>query len=262
MWHFPETGLGPTAVHITIPDSDVSSRRYPVLIALHGRGEALKTPEQGARGWPSDYGMLHALKRLSSPPLTENDFGQMVTQERLKIINRTLSNRPYRGLIIVSPYIPNQFGRHLQSDANIYGRFLTQTLLPKIYLELPATGTVADTAIDGVSLGGRAAIVIGLTHPAQFGAVGGIQAALGATQIQMVVRLLESARQQNPHLAFRLLSSTEDVYRDVTVTLSQKLLDAGLPHEMAIVEGNHSYEFNRGPGVFEMLLYYNRIFYP
>lgn len=259
IWKYPDTGLGPTVVHLTIPETASENHRVPVLILLHGRGEALKSPEQGALGWPYDYGMLHAINRLHQPPLTREDFGDMITDPRLAAINLRLKKNPFLGIIVASPYIPDEFGRTLQQDSGKYGAFLTQTLLPRIYSELPAIGTADTTAIDGVSLGGRAAIFIGLRFPRSFGAVGGIQAALGNRQIATVAGRLETARQSNPNLLFHLMSSTEDVYLDVNRSLSTALQARHLPHTEFIAEGNHSYEFNRGPGAYETLLHYDRI---
>jgi iron(III)-salmochelin esterase len=259
IWEYPDTGLGPTVVHLTIPETASENHRVPVLILLHGRGEALKSPEQGALGWPYDYGMLHAINRLHKPPLTPEDFGEMITSPRLAAINRRLRETPYHGVIVASPYIPDQFGRTLQRDAGNYGAFLTRTLLPRIYNELPAIGTADTTAIDGVSLGGRAAIFIGLRFPHSFGAVGGIQAALGNRQIARVTGRLETARRSNSNLLFHLMSSTKDVYLHVNQSLSATLLSRHLPHTKFIAEGNHSYEFNRGPGAYETLLHYDRI---
>jgi len=50
-----------------------------------------------------------------------------------------------------------------------------------------------------------------------------------------------------------------DRYKQVTERISSELTQTNVKHQMDIVEGNHSYEFNRGPGVYEMLLYYDRV---
>lgn len=259
-WFFDDTPLGPMGVEVTVPKQASSKNPLPVLIALHGQGESRKTPETGARGWPYDYGMIHAMKRLRGVPLTADDFGGMVSARRLSVLNKSLSTRPYRGIIVVSPYLPDRFTeKKLLQDARDYGRFLTQTLLPKVYAETPAMGTVASTGIDGVSLGGRASILVGLTHSAYFGAVGGTQAAFSVEQTRLLVPMVQQARSESPHLRFRILSSKKDRFRKMTETFSSLLHQKRQPHQIDIVEGNHSYEFNRGPGVYEMLIYYDRV---
>ena len=40
-WDYPQTELGPMRVVVLIPEREAGVR-FPVLVALHGRGEALK----------------------------------------------------------------------------------------------------------------------------------------------------------------------------------------------------------------------------
>lgn len=260
IWDYPDGPWGRTRVVVTVPRNASMQNRMPVLIALHGRGEALRGPEAGARGWPDDYGMLRAFERLLSPPLSAEDFGGMIDGERLRRWNRSLRERPYRGVIVVSPYLADELKpRHLLADASRYGAFLLETVLPRVSREAPALADPAATGIDGISLGGRASVLVGLIHPRRFGAVGGMQPAFGKKQVGQIAGLLVQARRENPTLRFRLLTSKQDVFLDVTNRLSAAIAQRGEPHRMDIVEGNHSYEFNRGPGVYEMLLYYDRV---
>jgi len=36
------------------------------------------------------------------------------------------------------------------------------------------------------------------------------------------------------------------------------MTDAGVDNELAVIPGPHDYEFNRGPGVYEMLVFHDR----
>src|SRR5258706_4313986 len=65
----PFGGAGRAA--ILVPTSEA---KFPVLVALHGRGEAIKSPAVGALGWARDYAMRRAIDRVSSPPLVDADF--------------------------------------------------------------------------------------------------------------------------------------------------------------------------------------------
>jgi iron(III)-salmochelin esterase len=259
-WKYRDTAFGPSQVVVTVPKTASAQNRMPVLIALHGQGESRKKPSLGARGWPDDYKMLRAFRRLAAPPLRAADFGKMVTAERLDMLNATLKKQPYRGIIVVCPYLPDRFRADtLYKEAAEYGDFLINTVLPRVYKETPALGTASSTGIDGVSLGGRVSVTVGLTHPETFGAVGGIQAAFRQSQAKEIAGAAARAKAHNPNIRLRIMSSEKDRFLKVTRLLSTELTKQGVPHRTDIVKGNHSYEFNRGPGVYEMLIYYDKI---
>lgn len=231
--------------------------RFPVLVALHGHGEALKGPVRGALGWPNDYALGRAIERACAPPLVAEDFEGLVTPEHLAELNRGLAERPVRGLIVACPYLPDL---DLRRDAEIasYGRFLAETLLPRVAKELPALSGPESTGIDGVSLGGAVALRAGLGLPATFGAVGALQPAIDDARVAELVELARAARAKRPGLRLRLTTSTEDYYRAVTHALDDAWRGAGVEHDFAEVPGPHDYVFNRGPGAYEMLLWHER----
>jgi iron(III)-salmochelin esterase len=256
-WSFPDTPLGRLHAVIAVPAGAEKGERFPVLVALHGQGESRREPARGALGWVEDYRMPGALRRLHSPPLTSDDFGGMVTAERLAEINRALERRPYRGLVVVCPYLPDLFwGAGQLREARQYGDFLIQRLLPRVRREVPSAGE--RVGIDGVSLGGRAALLAGLSRPRDFDVVGAMQPALDRGDIELMRSLAQRARKRDPGLRLRLLSSDRDHFLRVTRDLSAAWRRAGLEHRLDVVRGTHSYEFNRGPGVIEMLLFHDR----
>jgi iron(III)-salmochelin esterase len=67
------------------------------------------------------------------------------------------------------------------------------------------------------------------------------------------------ARQKNPALSFRLLTSDGDFFLASTRAISQALRQAGVPHELVVVPGPHDYPFNRGPAVYEMLVHHDLV---
>ena len=258
-WSFPQTGVGRMSVVVVVPEH-AADERFPVLIALHGRGETLKGPERGARGWVDDYALGRAAARLAHPPLVEKDFEGFVEAPRLTLINRALAAVPYRGLIVVCPYLPDV----LSSDdpfaqAAPLTHFVVDELIPKINAETPALGTPAATGIDGVSLGGRAAITIGLLRPEAFGAVAGLQAALDPRNASDIASRAERALAKNPSLKLRLLTSSGDYYLATLGAIHGALVAAKVPHDYVVVTGPHDYAFNRGPGAIEMLTYHDRV---
>lgn len=258
-WSFPQTSVGRMSVVVAVPEH-APGERFPVLIALHGRGETMKGPERGARGWVDDYALGRAAARLAHPPLVAADFEGFVEAPRLAVLNRALGEVPYRGLIVVCPYLPDV----LSSDepfaqAPRLAKFLVDELIPKVYAETPALGTAAATGIDGVSLGGRASLSVGLLRPEAFGAVASLQAALDARNASDFTARARAALAKNPALKLRLLTSSGDYYLTTLAAIHGALLAANVPHDYLVVNGPHDYAFNRGPGSLEMLAYHDRV---
>jgi len=247
------------SVVVVLPER-APSDRFPVLVTLHGRGETLKGPERGARGWVDDYRLTRAVERLKEPPLTADDLERFVSRERLSVLNRALADAPYGGLVVVCPYMPDVLNRDEPfSRAPPLARFLVDTLLPKVYAETPAVGTPAATGIDGVSLGGRGALAVGLERPQAFGAISTLQAAVDAENATEIAARSRRALEQNPKLLLRFVTSTDDYYLPALKSVDRALSAAGVRHELLIADGPHDYAFNRGPGAYEMLLFHDRV---
>ncbi len=115
----------------------------------------MKPPKEGAMGWPRDYALVRAIRRVCAPPLLTADFESFVTPARLAEANRDLSARPFPGLIVVCPHLPD-IDLTTPADSLAYGSFVVNTLLPRVRKETPALTNAASTGIDGVSLGGAA----------------------------------------------------------------------------------------------------------
>ncbi len=233
------------------------AERMPVLVALHGRGEAVKPPREGALGWPRDYALVRAIERVCSPPLTDADYEGLSDPERLQRENERLAKRPFGGLVVVCPHVPD-LDLKKESDVLGFGRFLIEVLLPRVRREARALDAPESTGIDGVSLGGHLALRVGLTAPEQFGAVGALQAAIDDTRVQALTDLALAARSKRPKLALRLTTSHDDYYAPFIHSLDDAWTHAGVAHDFGDVPGPHDYPFNRGPGAYEMLLWHDR----
>jgi len=258
-WDYPQTELGPMRVVVLIPER-AADQRLPVLVALHGRGEALKGPELGARGWVDDYTLPTTVERLHRPPLTLDDFHGFADDARLARLNESLNQRPYQGLIVVCPYTPDALPADESIDKALpLARFVVETVLPRAYRETPAIGTPESTGIDGVSLGGRAALGIGLLRPKAFGVVASLQAALRSDNSADILRRARAAKAEKSDLFVRLLTSTDDYFLKANQLLSLDLRALGIRTELVTIPGPHDYEFNRGPGGFEMLVFHDRV---
>lgn len=243
---------------VIVPAWTEPSAKLPVLVALHGRGEANKGPELGVMGWPRDYALLRAIERVCAPPLTSADLEGFVDPTRLASLNEGLAARPFGGLVVVCPYLPDLDLRKA-APMRAYGRYLFESVLPRVRKELPVLDAPRATGIDGVSLGGAVALRVGLENPEAFGAVGTLQAAIGQDQVPELTELARAARARNPSLYLRLLTSKEDYFRGAIRLTSQALRAAKIEHELVDIPGPHDYPFNRGPGAIEMLLWHDQV---
>ncbi len=258
-WVYPDTPVGPMQVVVVVPERRRPEQRFPVLVAMHGRGEALKGPALGARGWVDDYWLPQALTRLQDPPLTAGDFLGMVARDRLELLNQELGRRPYEGMVIVCPYTPDRLAGDVPFDrAEPLARFLVDEVLVRVRRETPSIPDRWQTGIDGVSLGGRAAWLVGLLRPEAFGVIAGLQPAFDTREVERLAERAGRAHRQHPRLRFRLVTSSRDYYLASTRELAGALRDAGVEPNLFVAVGNHSYDFNRGPGVYEMLLFHDR----
>jgi hypothetical protein len=258
-WTYANTPIGPMNAVVVVP-ARVADERFPILLTFHGTGEARKGPEKGARGWIDDYGLYRAIERLQHPPLTAADLEGFADPERLAKLNAALAAQPYRGLVIVNSYTPDMLrGDEPFSKVPPLAKFAVEELLPRAARETPAIGTPQTTGIDGISLGGRAALAIGLRNPEAFAAVSGLQPAFDMDNAGAVATRAALAQQKNPGLSFRLLTSDGDYFLGATKAISAAMKSAGVPHTLVIVPGPHDYPFNRGPAVYEMLLYHDRV---
>jgi enterochelin esterase-like enzyme len=256
-WDLGDQPWGKARAVVVVPAWGAPGARWPVLVALHGRGEAVKSPAEGAMGWPRDYAMLRAIDRLRAPPLRETDYEGFVEKAHLDETNAALAARPLGGVIVACPWLPDVHPA-ATSDIAAYTHFVLDVLLPRVRSDTPALASAEATGIDGVSLGGVVALRIGLTSPDAFGAVGGIQPAVAEGQESEWTAIAQAARARRPALKLRLLTSHDDYFHDSIVALSRAWTAAGVSHDFADVPGPHDYVFNRGPGSIELLLWHDR----
>lgn len=259
---FASSPVGPEKAVAIVPRWGDPGARFPLLVALHGRGEAVRGLDVGARAWLRDYDLGRAITRLRAPPLTREDFKGFVEPARLARINASLAERPFRGLVVACPWVPDLVNEKDRTnlDAGLpFGRFVVEQLLPRVVAETPALAEPASTGIDGVSLGGRASLVVGLAHTDRFGAIGTLQAAIQDNEPPLLARRARAAMPDSRALYLRLVTSDQDYFRSAIQALHVALDGAGVGHEHLVLPGPHDYAFNRGPGGIEMLLWHDRV---
>lgn len=249
----PDSPEGEQA-QLLVPDAPTSS---PILLALHGRGEAGKSLDIGAGAWPREYELDRLHRRLLAPPLTGGDLQDMFSEARLARLNASLAAAAYQGLSVACPATPVLADRSVEG-VRTFARFLLETLLPRVRKETGVAADRAATGIDGVSMGGRIALFVGLTHPEVFGVVGALQPAITVEEAPLISELARSAMARTKVL-LRLVSSDADPFLPAVRAASARLARDGVVHELLVVPGNHGYEFNRGPGGAEMLLWHERV---
>jgi iron(III)-salmochelin esterase len=239
---------------LLVPDAPAST---PLLIALHGRGEAGRSLDVGAGAWPKEYELDRLHRRLLAPPLTGADLQDMFSGARLERLNASLAEAPYKGLSVACPATPVLADRSVEG-AQAFARFVLSTLLPRVREETGSTADRAATGIDGVSMGGRLALFVGLTHPEIFGVIGALQPAISVEEAPLISDLAVAANAK-ANVLLRLVSSDADPFLPAVRAASERLARDGVIHELLVVPGNHGYEFNRGPGGAEMLLWHERV---
>jgi hypothetical protein len=256
----PTPGGGPTQrVLVSWPRRSggvFSTReRWPILIALHGAREAALPPSRGCLAWSVDYALDPALGALVRGTLTPTSYGGLVTPARLEAVNAALRARPFRGLFVVTPYTP-PFRGVGSPESRAWGDWLAGPVLAAVRAAFPSTRTRDGVGIDGVSLGGRLALDVGLAHPEAFGSVGALQPAFDEVAMQALVDAA-AARPASLPQRIRILTSDGDTGRVAAQALSGSLRERRIEHELQVATGPHGYAFNRGPGALEMLLFHD-----
>jgi enterochelin esterase-like enzyme len=228
--------------------------RLPIVIALHGQGEARRGPLRGFLGWVTDYHLPDAFAALGRGALTTDDYQGFVRAEHLAARNAALHAQPFRGLLVVTPYTPDLMSEPPGSDTlRAFGDWLVGPMLEAVRTELPfAAQTREGTGIDGVSLGGMVALEVGLRHAGQLASVGGIQPAI-RDRVTALAPLADGTQR------IRLVSSDDDPFLGVTRELSAALLARRIDHDLVVTPGPHGYDFNRGPGGIELLYFHDRV---
>ena len=223
--------------------------RWPIVVALHGLAEAQAGPDRGYLGWNVDYRLPAAFEALLRGRLSTRDFEGLVRPARLDRLNAELGSTPFRGVAVITPYVPPLLTPDRENERKQYIDWLATGLLEAVREAYPGLArTAAGTGVDGVSMGGRVALEAGFRHPEAFGAVGGIQPAVRG-DVELLSGLVDRARGQR----IRLLSSDDDPFLVPTRQLSDALRAKGVAHDLVVSPGPHDYAFNRGPGGIELL---------
>lgn len=234
--------------------------RLPVLVLLHGLGETWDE-KVGLRAWSERYGLINADARLRRAPLTLPAPSHYLSNDRVAAINAELLQKPYRGAVLVCPFTPNIHNLPPEPLAlDHYAEWIVRTLLPAVREATPARTDAAGTAIDGCSLGGYMALEVFLRNPEVFGAVGGVQPAIGEKNAPLYAQLVRHAIDRVGPRAIHVETSSWDPELKGHEALSHRLTALSVPHDYDIFPGGHDQVFLRERGTLEMLLWHDRHF--
>jgi iron(III)-salmochelin esterase len=251
--------FGQLPVLVRVP-AHASDARLPVLFVLHGRGEAAKGPVRGVRAFLDDYGLERVVAWLSNKA-TGSLPDVSITDTYRRVVQRQLEQRAFGDMILVMPYLPDRFrAAEAFEQAAAYARVLRQTAL-QLRRSFPVANDTKRWGLDGISLGGRVALICGPALDDVFGAVGGVQAAIDEREFDALAKPLLAAGQRGLQ-RYSLATSEQDYYRTVLEAFHERLREDELPHAFTLLPGDHSYSFNRGPGLTYLLLTYDVVLNP
>ena len=252
LWSFDKHQVG-----VFLPER-CANQPIPVLIVFHGRGEAQRGRDIGARAWFDDYALQKNLDQLI---LGEVSTELLALRDRAAAINRALKKAAYQPYAIITPSIDDRFrGEQLWESSNQIEVFFEEELLPKLRFSKIWSGQSRDLHVDGVSLGGRLTMALATSKQMRHrvSLFASLQAAFDMKEIPALVQAFRTVEDIPTRL--RLLTSDQDYFLDVNRELNKKLTEQKIGHDYLKVPGDHSYEFNRGIGGLEMLIYHDRIF--
>ena len=222
---------------------------WPVVYALPGLGEMVRSPEISASAWVNEYGLKAAFAAVQRGDLTKADFQGLVTDAQLA--EYRLAAAQFRGLVIVCPATPKRMDKAWKA-------WLIDQVIPWAERTLPVIAGPKSRGLDGISMGGRHTLKLGFERPELFKTLGTEQAAVRGLgpRLQKQVRARPDAYR---HLHINLLTSTKDGFRAAITRFHQRLSGLNLTVRHTITPGRHDKRFVRGPGAIDMLLFHDRV---
>jgi pimeloyl-ACP methyl ester carboxylesterase len=245
-------------VPVLVPRSVPSGTSLPLVIALHGLGEA-QDPVLAAKAWPALYGLLDAAERLASPPLAPRGKRGDLTVEHAATINRDLSSRPHAGVLVACPFTPNPSrARDREAHLQRYATWIRGTVVVRAREQLPALSGANATHLAGCSMGGAVALEVAERCRGSFASLALVQSAHGAHRNATYATNARTAGPAGGSLATLVLTSAGDPFRERNVALGKELARAGVPHDVVVLPGPHDQPWLREAGTPTLLHWLDR----
>lgn len=238
---------------LVVPRYLEQAQKLPLVVLLHGLGET--TNERlGAYAWVDSYGLGSSWQRLKRPPVAPIGTRGEWTDARLAEVNASLAERPFRGMAMVCPFMPNPKSA---AEIDAYARWIEQALLPRVRREVATQEGAARTYLCGVSLGGYVSLEILTRLPHLFGAWAGVQTAIGTfAAAGYAAKIARSWTGTHPVL---LLTSQQDHWRASSEALAAAFASKALATTYRVIPGPHDQPWLREAGTLETLLWLDRI---
>jgi poly(3-hydroxybutyrate) depolymerase len=241
---------------LVVPKYLAPGQKLPVVVLLHGLGETTNE-RAGAYAWVERYGLGSAWQRLKRAPIERTSTRGEWTDARLAAVNEELLQRPFRGLALVCPFMPNPSG---VADLDSYARWIETSLLPRVRRETQVHDDAAHTFLCGVSLGGYVSLEMLARLPHVFGAWAGVQTAIGTFAAPGYAQKIAAGWKDQPH-PMMLLTSTQDHWKASSEALAAAFKAKSLATTYRVVPGPHDQPWLREAGTIEALLWLDRIGY-
>lgn len=240
---------------LVVPKYLEPKKILPVVVLLHGLGET--TNERlGAYAWVEKYGLGSAWQRMKRAPIERTSKRGEWTDARLDEVNAELAARPFRGMAMVCPFMPNPTGA---ADLDAYARWIETSLLPRVRKETQATTDPAGTYLCGVSLGGYVSLEVLARLPHVFGAWAGVQTAIGTFAAPGYAEKIAKGWKGGSTHPMMLLTSTQDHWKASSESLAAAFKAKSLTTTYRVVPGPHDQPWLREAGTIEALLWLDRI---
>ncbi len=251
-----DASVGGRRFVLVVPRYLEPGQKLPLAVLLHGLGET--TDERlGAYAWVEKYGLGSAWQRLKRAPIERTSARGEWTDARLAEVNAELAARPFRGMALACPFMPNPKS---SAELDAYAKWIEESLLPRVRKEAPVSLEAKSTYLCGVSLGGYVSLEVLTRLPQVFGAWAGVQTAIGTFAAPGYAEKIAAGWKGVPH-PMLLLTSTQDHWRASSEALAAAFKAKGLVASYRVVPGPHDQPWLREAGTIEALLWLDRIAY-
>jgi predicted esterase len=231
-----------------VPEHLAPGAKVPLLVLLHGLGET-NDERTGAYAWLDRYGLGTSYERLLRPPVERTAKRGEWTDARLAEVNATLDKRPFRGMVVACPYMPQLPAGKLDP----YGAWIVDTVVSRARRE--ASMASETVLFGGCSLGGYASLEIFVRRPGDFDAWCGVQTAISEATASSYAERIERALKKAGPRPLYVGSSIGDPFLPGNKALSDWLKRKNIEHELRISPGPHDQPWLREVGTPEMLLW-------
>ncbi|HSO32964.1 MAG TPA: alpha/beta hydrolase-fold protein, partial [Labilithrix sp.] len=193
---------------LVVPRYLEPAQKLPLVVLLHGLGET--TNERlGAYAWVEKYGLGSAWQRLKRAPIERTSKRGEWSDARLAEVNAELAARPFRGLAMACPFMPNPSS---PAEVDAYAKWIETSLVPRVRKETQVFEDPDRTYLCGVSLGGYVSLELLARLPHLFGAWAGVQTAIGPFAAPAYAEKIAKGWSGKSH-PMLLLTSTQDHWR-------------------------------------------------